>query len=339
MREVDRRAVFERLVPALAIDDRQRVDPARLGGIGGEPDKAVAPCGAFRVDRYRRIGRVIEQRDPVGAEHGLGHAADLDRWDRLGAELRNRIVEPDRTDHRIDDLDPHRRHRIRREQVDDLAAHRHLAGLVDAVVGGIADLAQHLGERRHVDRVADGERRRRVVERGGWGIGCCRCLGGGDEGDALPIGQCKAKTPQRGDPAADIGRRGGSGVARQCVARRAVHHHHFRRGARQRSGDGLGALLVGYDIEHVLRRCGVRERGCDDPDRRVARRFARSCQGRAGVSEQHRVAPVHIARRRPHLVLRSCSARHRGSLSQRQEPPNGRTCIFGPAKGAVILGD
>ena len=165
----DDRAPFQRLVPALPIDDRQRVETARLGGAGGEADIAIAPRGSRGVDRDHGVGRMIEQRLPVAPKRWLGHAANLDRLDRLGAELRDRVVEPDRADRALDDLDAYGGDRVGGVQVDDLPAHRHFARLVDPVVGDIADLAEHFGKRRHVDVVADPERRGASSNAGGGG--------------------------------------------------------------------------------------------------------------------------------------------------------------------------
>ncbi len=96
-----------------------------------------------RRKRNERGREMCQDRDAPGCR-GFAGSTDVDRVEIFGGALCDRIVGSHRGDLSCGDIDADRQRGIRRENVEDVAARCHLAGLVDAVVSEISDVLELL---------------------------------------------------------------------------------------------------------------------------------------------------------------------------------------------------
>jgi hypothetical protein len=143
-------------------------------------------CDGFRAGRKRATQQRVEQPIDIAPGHALGvaEAADgvgsfdhqLAGGEDLARRRRHQLLEiglgalaggveiPDGFDLVAEQLDPHRMTALRREQVDDAAAHRDFAALLDHRLARVARTDQPGDECVAVDRLAEGNAECRVCD-------------------------------------------------------------------------------------------------------------------------------------------------------------------------------
>ena len=150
---------------------------------------------------------MVEQAGRCRAEWRLGHPTQLAPFDLARAALVGRIVGADRDDPTIADLNAQRLFGIGGEYVEHLAPQRHLAGLVDPLIGDIAQVEQHRVKLGKVAGIVECDAGRLGGEGLGRGQRACQGLAGCDDGNAAPVlrSQSHLDTMQRRHPLPDIG--------------------------------------------------------------------------------------------------------------------------------------
>ena len=150
---------------------------------------------------------MVEQACPCLAERWFGHPAKLAALDFADAALVGGIIGPDRDDPAFRHFDTQRLFGVGGEYVEDMAAKRHLARLIHAFVGDIAQVEQHRVKLAQIARVIDRDAGRLGSIGFGRRKGASERFALGDEGDTTPIlcRQCHLGTVQRRYALPDIG--------------------------------------------------------------------------------------------------------------------------------------
>ena len=148
----DRRAVdiIEQRLQAV-VEQRQPV--LHAGGAAALAHRFVEHV----VGRGGAEGRDIagaEQPDGVGGELELGHRHEIERAQLVGGALRLRIEAADRFQRVAEEVEPHRLVHAGREQIDDAAAHRIVAGLAHGRGAVEAVELEPLGDAGHRQQIA-----------------------------------------------------------------------------------------------------------------------------------------------------------------------------------------
>ncbi len=121
---------------------------------------ASGPRSSSGPSQRQQVGQAPRLLRPAGEQ---AERQDAHGVERVLRALRLGVEPADRLDRVAEEVEPHRRLLARREEVDDAAAHREVADLVDQVGAAEAEAHQALGQL--VER--DGPRPGRIVERRG----------------------------------------------------------------------------------------------------------------------------------------------------------------------------
>ena len=193
-------------------------------------------------------------------QHQLGCLEQRDGFHLVGAALRRRIVGAEGGDPPLLVVDPDSGIAAgrRREDVDHGAAHRHLAGLVRAVVEDVAQALQPGAQRVRVERIA-GPQRDAGVRRAGEALG--RRFDGQDE----EAGACRLRRqPRNHRHARAHGRAGGrDAVVGQAIPGGQQQRFHLRPPERGGGGvqpGGAGFAAGDEDQPVAFRRRGLFEK-------------------------------------------------------------------------------
>ena len=264
--KVDRIARRNRRVPIAGSGNPTARAGLGADDVGDQAKKPVAAHCGIGVERDRRVGKVVEQQHRLRAKRGLVDPADAKAIDRLGRQLGDRIEAANRGDPPVVELESRREIGIGGKDVDRRAANRDCAGLVDALVVGVADIAQYRRDR--VDRtvVAVRQCRQHTGEGRGRRIQPRRRLGGRDQCD--PSRAAFVQRMQRSKAAAGIRRRCRRRVAGQRVARRQVEHRCGGHPGGECGGDNGSALFVRRNVDDIFGRQTVCEARDDEAGER-----------------------------------------------------------------------
>ena len=233
----------------------------------------------LRIEDHRRLGEQFGGSDEVGTEggqgvlqtgaplrlgvlrqHQLGCLEQRDGFHLVGAALRRRIVGAEGGDPPLLVVDPDSGIAAgrRREDVDHGAAHRHLAGLVRAVVEDVAQALQPGAQRVRVERIA-GPQRDAGVRRTGEALGR-RFDGQDEEAGARRL----RRQPRNHRHARAHGRAGGrDAVVGQAIPGGQQQRFHLRPPERGGGGvqpGGAGFAAGDEDQPGAFRRRGLFEK-------------------------------------------------------------------------------
>ena len=199
-----------------------------------------------------------ETLDAVVVEQRLGRGEQHEAVEPSGGALVAGVEGADALDLVAEEIKAQRLFLAAREQIDDTAAHRIFAGIVDGIGADIAVGLQQGAERVPVDpraglefgdQLADAERGQRAL--------CQRVDGGEHE---LRRGRLLLQPVQRADPLRHDAQRRRGAVVGEAIPGRDLHDLQLGREERRGRGDAAHLRLVGGD-EHRAARRGARKVG------------------------------------------------------------------------------
>ena len=219
--------------------------------------------GAGRAERRYIAG--AEQPDGVASELELRHRHQIERAPLSIGALSLRIETPDRFQRVAEKIEPHRLIHARREQIDDAAAHRVIAGLAHSCRPIEAVEVEPLGDTGHRQHVARRSRERLLGDEFARRHALQHRIDGGEQHRRV-IAALYAREPrQRHHPLRHHG-----GMRRDAVVGQAIPGREFQ-----------NFDLRGEEAERPRQRGHARTVAADDRDR-DRRRFV---AGRDGTGE------------------------------------------------------
>ncbi|XHR99029.1 hypothetical protein ACFB49_06230 [Sphingomonas sp. DBB INV C78] len=178
----------------------------------------------------------------------------MERRKIANAALGDGIVGPDRSDPPVQNIDPGRQPCIGRKDIDHIPADGHLAGLIDTVIGKIADVLENIGKLLDKDRIPRRQTWQRAAEGFGWGIAPRSRFAAQDASEGAAIRRLleEAQPAECGNAGANIGWRGGSDIPRESITRWQKEDRGVGPKGLQRRGQSFGLLVIIGEVDYVL---------------------------------------------------------------------------------------